>query len=228
MKKILIVSLLIILSASACRSRSSGPPTGTWKYRLLVNGAPIGSAVSTNSLSGGKYVSTVEMEMDAGYVKNSTRQVVTETTDFKPLKLEVYNKTVQNGQENELKTIAVFKGARVDLDTGDAKSTITISKPFILEGNYFMKELMKSGFKAGTVVRHHVYEPTVDIEEPVLMIIRVIGTEEVTINGATKSLIHLGYAIENMKNIDAYVDSDGITHKMIITMLNNRLEMILK
>ena len=228
MKKIILVSLLIILSASACRSRISSLPTGTWKYRLLVNGAPIGSAVATNSLADGNYVSTVEMEMDAGYVKNSTRQVVTETADFKPVKLEVYNKTVQNGQSSELKTVARFNGTRVDLDTGDAKSVITIRRPFILEGNYFMHELIKSGFKTGTVVRHHVYEPSVDTEEPVLMIIKVIGKEDVLINGSTKSLIHLGYAIENMKNMDAYVDGDGITHKMIIMMLNNRLEMILK
>ena len=61
------------------------------------------------------------MEMDAGYIQNTSRQIITETLDFKPVKLELYNKTIQNGQMSEMKTIATFTGNRVDLDTGEAK-----------------------------------------------------------------------------------------------------------
>jgi hypothetical protein len=89
-----------------------------------------------------------------------------------------------------------------------------------------MNELIKSGFRNGTVVRHHVYEPSVDIEEPVLIIVKVIGWERVELRGKKKKLLHIGYSIENLKNIDVYIDDRGITLKTVITMLNNRLELV--
>ncbi|OHD63647.1 MAG: hypothetical protein A2176_05805 [Spirochaetes bacterium RBG_13_51_14] len=228
MKKTIIFLLILLIPAGACRTRPDAIPTGTWKYRLLVNGADIGSAVVTNAVTGKLYVSTLEMQMDAGVIKNTSRQIITETLDFKPVKLEVYNTTTQNGQVSEMKTIAQFNGARVDLDTGDLKTSITIEKPFILEGNYFMNELIKSKFKDGTIIKHYIYEPSVDIEEPVLVLVKVMGREEVEVNGKTKNLIHLGLSIDNLKNIDSYIDGSGITQKTVITMLNNRLELILE
>ncbi len=226
-KKLLLFTAILMVSAGACGRGASGIPTGTWKYTLLVNGAPIGKAVTSNKIIGSRYVSTMDMEMDAGYIKNTSRQIITETLDFKPVKLELYNKTIQNGQESEVKTVAVFKGNAVDLDTGEAKSTFTIDKPFILEGNYFMKELIKNEFRKGTVIRNYIYEPSVDTEEPVLVLVKVLGREDVRIKGKTRSLIHLGFSIENLKNIDSYIDDDGITQKTVITMLNNRLELVL-
>jgi hypothetical protein len=227
-KKTVLFLAIMIIAAGACHKVLGKIPTGTWKYRLIVNGARIGTAVVTNAVSGNRYVSTMDMNMDAGYIKNSTRQVITETLDFKPVKLEVYNRTIQNGQETELKTVAAFTGTRVDLDTGDAKSTFTIEKPFILEGNYFMNELIKCKFKKDTILSSRVYEPSVDPEEPVLVMVKVIGREEVQVNGKTMDLIHLGYSIENLKNIDTYIDDNGITQKTVITMLNNRLELVLE
>ncbi len=220
--------IVLQIAAGACQSKLTRIPTGTWKYKLLVNGAAIGSSAVKNGIVSGNYVSTTEMEMNAGYIKNTTRQIITETMDFKPVKLEVYNKTIQNDQVSEIKTIANFRGDRVDLDTGDAKTTIKIEKPFVLEGNYFMHELIKAGFKPGTIIKNYVYEPSVDTETPILMLIKVIGKEEVSINGKTKKLMHLGCSVENLKNIDMYVDDAGITQKAVIILLNNKLEMILE
>ena len=228
MKKIFIFFLIPLLSAPACRNQLSSIPTGTWTYRLLVNGAAIGRAVVSNAISNNLYISTMDMEMDSGYIKNTTRQVITETKDFKPVKLEVYNKTIQNEQVSEMKTIANFAGNSVNLDTGGARSTITIEKPFILEGNYFMNELIRNEFKIGTIIKNYIYEPSVDTEEPVLMLVKVLGRKEVSINGKMKNLIHLGFSIENLKNIDSYIDENGITQKTVITMLNNRLELVLE
>ncbi len=227
MKKLLLYTVILLISAGACRKGADDIPTGTWKYRLLVNGAAIGKAVVTNRTADGRYVSTMDMEMDAGYIRNTSRQIITETLDFKPVKLELYNKTIQNDQVTEVKTIATFSGNRVELDTGEGKSTITITRPFILEGNYFMKELIRNEFKKGTVIRNYIYEPSVDTEEPVLILVKVLGREDVTIHGKTRNLIHLGFSIENLKNIDSYIDDDGITQKTVITMLNNRLELVL-
>ncbi len=91
-----------------------------------------------------------------------------------------------------------------------------------------MKELIKNEFKPGTVIRNYIFEPTVDTEEPVLVLVKVLGREDVRINGKTRNLIHLGLSIENLKNIDSYIDDDGITQKTVITMLNNRLELVLE
>ena len=125
-------------------------------------------------------------------------------------------------------TIAKFTGNRVDLNAAATLSTITIDKPFILEGNYFMNELIKHGFKEGTILKNYVYEPSVDVEEPMLVMVKVFGRENVSINGKNKKLIHLGFSIENMKNIDMYMDDEGVTHKTTIVMLNNKLELVLK
>lgn len=227
--KQLVSTLLIAISfAGACRGKPSAIPTGTWKYRLLVNGADIGSAVFTNSLSDNRYVSTMEMEMNAGYVQNRVRQVITETRDFRPVSLEVYSTMVQNDRVHKTKTVAKFNGPVVELDTDDSKSTVTIARPFILEGNYYMSELIRNGFKEGTVVRNYIYEPSVDTEEPVLMMVKVMGTESVEIRGRSVDLIRLGTSIENLKNIDSYIDEKGVIHRSVITMLNNRLELILE
>lgn len=227
MKHLVSVFLILLTCAGACRVKPTAIATGTWKYRLLVNGADIGNAVVTNTVSNNRYVSTMEMEMNAGYMQNTVRQVSVETLDFRPVSLEIHSKILQEGKTHEVTTIAKFNGSAVELDTGEAKSTITINRPFILEGNYFMNELIKSGFKEGTVVKNHIYEPSVDTEEPVLMMVKVIGTESVEIRGRNVDLIHLGTSIENLKNIDSYIDKKGITHKSVITMLNNRIELIL-
>jgi hypothetical protein len=153
---------------------------------------------------------------------------VIETLDFRPVRLETYSKTTQHGKDNEIKTTAVFEGNTVKLDTGDSKTTITIDRPFVLEGNYFMQRLIEAGFKPGTVIKGYVYEPSVDIEAPVLILVKVIGREKVRVGERTMRLLHLGYSIENLKNIDAYLDDEGITQKTVIVMLNNRLELILE
>ncbi|HOT44426.1 MAG TPA: hypothetical protein PLM53_02415 [Spirochaetota bacterium] len=228
MKKMLVFTAILLVSAGACRKGAGEIPSGTWNYRLMVNGAPIGRAVVTNRIVNNTWVSTTDMEMDAGYIKNTSRQVITETLDFKPVKMETHNRTIQNGQVSEVKTIATFTGNTVALETGEGKSTITVTKPFILEGNYFMNELIRNEFKPGTIIRNHIYEPSVDTEEPVLVLVKVLGREDVSINGKTKNLIHLGFSIENLKNIDSYIDNDGITQKTVITMLNNRLELVLE
>jgi hypothetical protein len=228
LKRLFPAMMLLLLCTGACQTKLTAIPTGTWKYRLLVNGAEIGKAVVTNDVVAANFVNTLTMEMDVGYIKNSTRQIITETQDCKPLKLEVYNKTTQNNKVSEIKTIAKFNGSRVDLDTGDSKTQIVIDEPFVLEGNYFMQELIKARFKPGTIIKSFVYEPSVDIETPIVMVVKVIGREDISINGTMKNLLHLGCSVENLKNIDTYIDDNGVAQKTVIILLNNKLEMILE
>lgn len=226
MKRVLLVPVFLLAAFTACPRALDTIPTGSWKYRLLVNGADIGHAVMSNTLEGDLWVSTMDMEMDAGYVRNTTRQVVTETREFSPVKLEVDTATTTEAGVTTMKTVARFNGSRVDLEIDGRKSSVNIEEPFILEGNYFMNALIRNGFKKGTIVRHRIYEPSVDIEEPILVIVKVIGREQVEIRGKKQTLTRIGYAIENLKNMDVYIDEKGVTRKSVITMLNNRLELV--
>jgi len=206
----------------------SSIPTGTWNYRLLVNGAAIGKATVSNKKEGSRYILSVEMEIEAGTVKNRTRQTIIETTDFRPVSLEIYQYTSQDGQITEMTTKAEYDGTIIRLDAGGTKSDVRIEKPFVFEGNFFMHSLIEKGFAPGTVVQHYIYEPAVDIEEPTMVLVKVVGKERISVNGRARELIHLGYAIENLKNIDEWIDERGISVKTVITMLNNRLELILE
>ena len=38
-----------------------------------------------------------------------------------------------------------------------------------------MKELIRNEFKEGTIIRNYIYEPSVDTEEPVLVMVKVLG-----------------------------------------------------
>jgi len=223
-----VAVLLILIASIACARTPSAIPTGVWNYRLLVNGAPIGKATVSNKKEGTRYITSVEMEIDAGTVKNRTRQTVTETLDFRPISLEVYQYTSQNGQITEMTTKADYDGSVIRLDAGGKKSEVRIEKPFVFEGNFFMHSLIEKGFAPGTVVQHYIYEPLVDIEEPTMVLVKVVGKERISVNGRARELIHLGYTIENLKNIDEWIDERGISVKTVITMLNNRLELILE
>ena len=226
MGKMIRFIIVALFACTACPHAPGAIPAGTWNYRLLVNDADIGSAVITNALVEGSWVSTMEMDMDAGYVRNRTRQVVTETSDFRPLKLEIDSATTTDAGVTNMKTVALFSDSRVDLEIDGRKSSVAIDTPFVLEGNYFLNELIRNGFRKGTIIRHRVYEPAVDIEEPVLVIVKVFGRERVEIRGRKETLTRIGYAIENLKHLDVYVDDRGVTRKSVITMLNNRLELV--
>ena len=227
MKNYILISLLLTATIS-CQGYPGKIPSGSWNYTLIVNGSKVGSAKVSSEIKNSNYISTSEMEMNAGDVTNTTRQIVTETLHFKPVKLEIYNKVITEGNVNEVNTVAEFSGKKITLNTGQSKSIITIKKQFVLGGNYLMNELIKKRFKKGTVLKAYIYEPTIEIDVPILSIIKVIGRESISINGKVKSLIHIGYSVENMKNIDIYIDDEGIQQKMVVTMLNNRLELVIK
>lgn len=232
MRKIMKRLALLLILFTAAPGCSVKTPTsiaqGTWVYQLLMNGVKIGTASVSNSQRDGLFISAIQMDMVLGDVKNTTRQVITETADFKPVKLEIYNTVLNGKKRQEINTIAEFKDKTVELTAGGQKTRFTIEKPFILDGNYFMDFLIKKRFKKGTQVSALLYDPTFETEEPINVRMKVKGHEEVTINGKTKQLIHIVQRIENSKNIDIFIDENGIAQKAIILMLNNRIELIIK
>ncbi|PKL35724.1 MAG: hypothetical protein CVV44_19535 [Spirochaetae bacterium HGW-Spirochaetae-1] len=226
LKKLSFIIILFLAALQCGKSAPTAIPMGSWNYRLLMNGVAIGKATISNELKNGIYTSGMEMTMEMGRIKNTARQVTVETDSFQPIKLEILNTVVNGSDVQKMHTTALFSGKNVTVNTDGMESTVTIEKPFILDGNFFMSQLLKEKFKPGARVSAYLYDPTFELEEPVRVIARVMGSENISIDGKTISVIHIVQAIENFKNIDIYIDESGVTQKAVIVMLNNKIELL--
>ncbi len=222
-----LLSLFIIIAAVSCSSRPVQIPLGTWNYDLLVNGVKAGRAVSSNTIVGDNYVIKSEMYLNMGSIENKSIQTVTETKDFKPVKLEVINTvTDTSGVSNqEINKTATFKGNEISLKAGDYESKFTIKDPFVLDGNYFFSELLKNNFKEGVIIKSHIYEPSVEIDTPILVIVEVKGMDTVQVGKKSMKLLHIKQRVEKFKSMDIYLNENGVTEKIVIKMLNNVFEL---
>lgn len=149
MKRITIIIFLFILITSCSGKTPTAIPQGTWEYRLLMNGVEIGTASVANTQKHNLFISTVQMDMILGKIKNSTRQVITETAEFKPVKLEIFNTVINGTDRQEINTVAEIKGDKIILTAGETSSEIKIGKPFILDGNFFMNHFIQKNSKRG-------------------------------------------------------------------------------
>lgn len=228
MKSRLLIPVFILITAASCTSRPETIPEGTWIYDLLVNGVKAGKAIFSNTSSGNFYVSKNEMYLNIGSIENKSLQIITETKDFKPVKLEVYNTVTDtsNASKQEINKIAVFNGGEVTLKADDNESKFKISRPFVLDGNYFFNELLKNKFKDGTVIKAQIYEPSVEIDASILVIVETKGMEEVQVGASKMKLLHVKQRVEKLKSIDIYMNDKGITEKIVIKMLNNIFELV--
>ncbi len=210
-----------------CHSFPEKIPQGEWKYKLFVNGLEIGTALISNKISNSNYISSSEYNMKLADMKTITKDIITETTDFKPVKLESYSKIENAGKVHETKITSLFKGKDVELTFGDKKYNYTVNRDFIIDGNFFMSKLIQAKFRQGFEVTSYVYNPSVELETPIKAITRIVGYEKIMINGKEYNLIHITQSIENIKdNIDLFIDSNGILQKGIIRMLNLKIELI--
>jgi translation initiation factor IF-1 len=225
--KFLLLIITIGIIANACKSAPTNIPEGTWNYDLIVNSVKAGKAVFSSTVSNNNYVVRTEMYLSVGPIENKSVSIITETKDFKPVKLEEYNTITDktSGKVQEIKRVAVFEGDNVTLQAGDKKSVFKIDKNFILNGNYFISELIKNQFKQGTIVEAHLYEPLVEIDTPILSIAEVKGFTSVKVGGKSMKLLNLKLRIENLKSIDLYLNEHGVTEKMVMKMLNNEFVM---
>lgn len=227
MKTRILIFTAIIASIISCTPSPAAIPEGTWNYDLLINGVKTGRAVFSNTLTGDRYVSRSEMYLNMGTIENKSVQIITETKDFKPVKLETYNTVTDTstGSKDEINKTATFNGKEVTLISGKDETRITLDEDFILDGNFFFNELLRTGFKTGAKVTGHIYEPSVETDSPILVIVEVMGMENVKINGAEMKLLHIKERVEKLKSMDTYLDKTGIMEKVVIKMLNNVFEL---
>jgi hypothetical protein len=168
------------------------------------------------------------MFIKIGAIENKSVQIVTETKNFKPVKLEIYN-TIKDSSINSIQEInktASFNGENVTLKSGDYVSNFTIKGTFVLDGNFFFSELLKINFKTGHIIRANIYEPSVEIDTPILVLVESKGFEEVQVGKKKMKLLHIKHRVEKLKSSDIYLNEKGITEKIVIKMLNNVFELV--
>ncbi|MCU0822497.1 MAG: hypothetical protein MUC95_08495 [Spirochaetes bacterium] len=201
-------------------------PLGKWNYRLLLNGVEAGTAEITSMKAGDNYQSTSEMRITLAGMTSISKETVVETADFRPVSFQSYSKTGSGNSINETFTSAVFNGTKVDLSINNKKTSYDIKKDFIIEGNYTISKLIEGRFRDGLEVEEIIYNPSIELDNTIPVKTRVIGIEDIDINGKTERLIHVAQTIENIKGVDIYLDSAGVTKKAVIKMLNVKMEII--
>ncbi len=226
------VSLSMVAVVISCTKEVKSIERGSFNYSLTINGMPAGSAKLTKKVENGNHITETTMTISAGTIRNSSFQRVTETSDYRPVKLEVVNKMSDSrtGTGETVKRTATFKGSKVTLESNGYKTENTIKGKFYLDGAFFEDELLKKKFKPGTTIRAKIYEPSVAVERPIVVVFKVVGKEKIKMGNRELELevIHLKEQIENLKSMDIYVNHKGITQKIVMKMLNNKIEMELK
>lgn len=221
-----IALMLILAFAAGCSQRTPEKiPLGSWSYKLFMNGTEMGTAVTTHRQENGCYVSTELLQIKAGDVENISRQEIRETADFKPLSLRTDNQIITGGKVQNISTSAVFNGSEITVTANEATAKVSIEKPFVLSEHYFFKALAEQGFGKGAHAEADIYDPSFELEDTIRVKMAVEGRELVLVNGKPEKLLHISQIIENFKDIDLFLDGDGIMRKGKILMLNNKIEL---
>ncbi len=228
MRVCISIAISIVLSVSGCAGfvLPDKIPQGKWNYRLLVGGMEIGSAEMSNTFTGGNYVSASEFKMTLAGITTISKESIVESAEFRPVRYESYSKMVDGDKSSETATSAVFNGTKVDVSINGKKASYDIKKEFILEGNYFIKKLIEGRFAEGMEAEARIYNPSIELDNTMLVKTRVAGVENIDINGKRERLMHVTQSIENIKSIDIHLDSQGVTKKGVIQMMNIRLEIV--
>ncbi len=218
--------IAIALFLGTCTKAPSALPSGSWQFALYLNGNRVGSASITQSNESGRYVTITEMTMKAGEVTSISKQIITETENFTPVKYETYNKIIKGSMVQNIDTVAEFSGRKVKLIAGTSIQEIELEKDFKLEGNYFLSKLIEAGFKKDMKVEAYIYEPAIDPETPILMKVYALGRENIKIGEETHLAFHIIEYIEKFKSFDMYLDEKGMLLKAELTMLNMNIQLV--
>ena len=224
--RILLVALVI--PCVACADSPRAIPTGSWNYALLINGVRAGSAVISNRKEGETYVITSELDMDIAGMRNVSRQVVTETTAFTPVKLETSNRIKSAAGWKDIQTTALFRGAEVELRSGGRSTRVTLPGEFVLDGNYFAAKLLEGRFRTGLEIKGAIYDPSIELDALVPVTTRVVGRETVEVGGKKRALTHISQSIDVIKSADSYLDENGVMVKAVVRMMNLTVELVLE
>ncbi len=227
MKKLLFSALIIcaVGSGAAIRAEIS---EGRWEYDVFLNGARIGKSTVSSSVKNGNYENLSEMAITLNGVTTTVTQKIVETREYRPVRFESLQSVQNGGQVTAMEKIAEFRDGSVILTEGDRKTTIRISEPFVLDGNFFQSELEKKGYAKGVSVTARSYDPTIETASTFSLKVSVLGMEDVTVRGKTRRLNHMTSYIDSVKLADFYTDEKGVAEKIELSIMGNIIEMALK
>jgi len=224
---LLVPALFLIVGCKTFEPPKS-LPVGTWNYKLFMNGSEMGNASITFAETSNLYISTIVMSISAGDTQSTTKEIVTETKTFVPVKYETYNQITRNGITQNIDTVAIFNEKEITVKSNGQTARIIIDKPFVLPGNYLMKALLDKGYGKNSSVEVEIYSPLLELEDTVSAKQVVIGTENIEINGIREELLHMKGITADFQESDIYIDSNGVLHKARILMLNNLIELVIE
>lgn len=224
-----IPAIIITLILNVCACTAQAPkeiPVGSWHYELLVNGVEMGKATISNSIKDNQYIYRFDLTMGNGTTQS--QDTIIETLECKPVRLEKHTYIKQAGTEQKLDIIAECNGKTITLTENNTKSTITLDKEYVLDGNYFLYMLLQHKFKNGVQITHNVYDPSIERESAIPVIITLVGTETISVGSVLYKAWKIEQSIGKIKNIIVYLDENGVVLKSSIKMLNLQLDIIRK
>ncbi|MBN1532581.1 MAG: hypothetical protein JXA20_07965 [Spirochaetes bacterium] len=227
MQRHLFAAIVLCLALPVpAASRETGE--GRWEYLVYLNGVRIGTSIVTSAVTGDRCVSTSDMVLAMGTVVTTMKQVVTETKSFEPVRCEVYQ-SVKNGADvTAMNTVAEFTGNTVTVRAGGMVQTHRIDGPFMLDGNYFYAQLSKKNFAAGTAVQARIYHPSIETSAAFSVTCTVLGRETVRVKERSRSLHHVAFFMESVKQADYYINDEGVAERIVQRFMNNTIELVLK
>lgn len=199
-------------------------PTGTSSYTVRVNGTEVGKAVMSNTLHNDEYTYTSRITMGNALMKHTISHVIVEKTDFTPVRLETHEITTQDGREIRSDLLATFDGQTVTIKDGDHTARVTLKDDFVLDGNYFTHKLIQNNFREGFTASVRVYDPSIELQQTIPVTFEVIGEETIMTGMKPVATIHLRQRIGRVHAIDTYIDETGTAVKVIMEMMNMKME----
>ncbi len=199
-------------------------PTGTNSYTVRVNGTEVGKAVMSNTLQNDEYTYTSRITMGNALMKHTITHVIVEKTDFTPVRLETHEITTQDGREIRSDLVATFDGQTVTIKDGDHTARVTLKEDFVLDGNYFTHKLIQNNFREGFTASARVYDPSIELQQTIPVTFEVIGEETIMTGMKPAATIHLRQRIDRVQAIDTYIDETGTAVKVIMEMMNMKME----
>ncbi|MFW5861012.1 MAG: hypothetical protein ACOCWZ_02080 [Spirochaetota bacterium] len=199
-------------------------PTGTWNYTVRVNGTEVGKAVMSNTLENNQYTYTSRITMGNPLMSHTITHIIVEKTDFTPVRLETHETTVQDGKEIQSDLVATFDEQTVTIKDENHTARVTLKENFVLDGNYFTHKLIQNNFREGFTASARVYDPNIELQQTIPVTIKVMGEEKIMEGMKPVATIHLRQSIGRVQSIDTYIDETGMAVKVIMEMMNMKME----
>lgn len=214
LKKLFLIFFLLSLTNCSQkienRKIAKQIPTGKWKYQILIKDQIIGDAEIETALKENNYINRSTLTIKSKKITNKSILVITESKKFEPIKYESYKITSINNNEAISKIVANFKKNKITVKTDLTNTIITIKEPFLLEGNYFLNELLNKKFSQNFSINKKIYEPSISNTKLLNYQIKSLGLKKVKFKNNFIKLYHIKQEIPNLTEINSYFNEKGI------------------